>query len=112
MIRFQLQGELSPTESFPLPQAGLYADFDAATGCVALTDEFRSLPGIAKLAIIAGWQKSMEQERRLAVVSLYREVTEAMGEVGMPAKISQFREVCAQVGFECPTDIAIVLQQV
>ena len=112
MTHFHLQGAVLDQEPFPLPQAGLFADFNIGMGHVGLSDEFKALPGATKLAILADWQKGIEKERRLAVVSLFREVTDVMGNVGMPLKLTRFREVCTQIGVECPTDIAILLQQV
>ena len=112
MTHFNRQDGLSDQEPFPRPQAGLFADFDIGMGLVGLSDEFKALPSATKLAILADWQEGLEKERRLTIVSLFREVTDAMGEIGMPLKITRFRDACTRLGFECPSDIAILLQQV
>ena len=112
MNNFHPQGAVLDQEPFPLPQAGLFADLNIGMGLIGLSDEFKALPGATKLSILADWQKGIEKERRLAIVSLFREVTNAMGNVGMPQKLAQFRVTCTQIGIECPIDIAILLQQV
>ena len=111
MNHFHMQGAVLDQEAFPLPQPGLFADFDAGIGAVALCDEFRALPGATKLAILAGWQRGLEKERRMAIAGLFQEVTASLGNVSLPRKIVHFRQVCARIGIECPADIAILLQQ-
>ena len=112
MTLFDIQGSVLDNEPFPLPLSGLFADFSIGKGLVALSDEFKGLPGATKLAVIADWQEGIEKERRLAIVTLFREVTDVMGIVAMPQKLVRFRNVCAQIGVDCPTDIAILLQQI
>jgi len=112
MTHFNRRHAALDQEPFPRSQAGLFADFNIGMGLVGLSDEFKALPSETKLAILADWQQGLEKERRLTIVRLFREVTDVMGEIGMPQKIAQFREACARLGFECPSDIAILLQQV
>lgn len=111
MNDFHLQGAVLDQEAFPLPQPGLFADLDAGVGSIGLSDEFRALPGATKLAILAAWQRGLENERRMAIAGLFQEVTESLGNVSLPQKIVHFRRVCARIGIECPADIAILLQQ-
>ncbi len=105
-------GDALDQEPFPLPQPGLFADVDAGMGMVALNDEIRALPAAKRFAILGDWQKGIEKERRLVIVSLFREVTDPMEKVDLPQKLTHFREVCSRVGVECPNDLPILLQQV
>jgi hypothetical protein len=111
MNHFHLQGAVLDQEAFPLPQSGLFADLDAGVGSVALSDEFRGLPGATKLSVLADWQRGLEHERRMALAGLFQEVTESLGNATLPQKITHFRKVCARIGIECPSDMAILLQQ-
>ena len=112
MNHFHFPGAVLDQEAFSLPQSGLFADLDAGVGSVGLNDEFRSLPGATKLAILDGWRRGLENERRLAIAGLFQEVTNSLGSVALPRKIVHFRQVCARIGIECPPDMAILLQQV
>jgi hypothetical protein len=107
-----LHGDVVDHEALPLPQPGLFADLDAGVGTVGLSDEFRTLPAVARLAILVAWQKGMENERRMAVASLFQEVTESMVNLDLPKKLEHFRAVCGRLGISCPVDVAILLQQV
>jgi len=108
----QSHGAVLEKDAFHLPQPGLFADMDVGSGSVSLSDEFRGLSVAAQIAIIKDWQIGLEQERRLAVVTLFRQVTGSMGSLDLPRKIGHFRSVCSRIGIDCPSDIAILLQQV
>ncbi len=112
MSYFAFQGAVLDQESFPLPQPGLFADLDAGTGNVALSDEFRDVSPDKKLAILSAWQRGIERERRLAIVALFHELTDPLGNVDLPGKITCFKQACARIGVDCAADIAILLQQV
>jgi hypothetical protein len=99
-------------EAFHLPQPGLFADLDQGSACVGLSDEFRELPGTTQLRILDDWQRGLEQERRRALASLFRDLTASIDDVGLPNKLNQFRQACVRMNIECPADLAILLQQV
>lgn len=112
MSYFEFHGAVLDKEPFPLPQPGLFADLDLGTGNVALSDEFHRLPQDKKLAILSGWQRDIERERRVAIVNLFHALTDPLGGVGLPQKIACFKRDCARMGIEFASDIVILLQQV
>ena len=112
MNRAYTREALLDHDSFQLPQSGLFADLETGAASVSLSDEFRALDGAVRLSIIGEWQRGLERERRQALVRLFREVTGSLGDVGLPRKISHFRQICGRLGIDCPADMAILLQQV
>ncbi len=112
MNHVQLFSTVLDHEPFPLPQAGLFADLDLGMGVVSLSNEFRALPGLKQLSILDDWKKGLDKERRLAIAALFREATRGMGNVDLPKKIARFKQVCTEIGVECPADLPLLLQQV
>ena len=105
--------DLSPTEDegFVQPLHGLFADLDAGLGCINLPDDFARAPSANQLSVIADWQRSLDAHRRRALAGLFREISSATGDAPLPERLARFRATCATLGFECPADMGLLLQQ-
>ncbi len=98
-------------EGFALSTPGLFADLAAGKGCISLPDDFAPAPGANQLSVIADWQRSLDAYRRRALASFFRELSAARSEDPLPERIERFRAACAALGFECPADLGLLLQQ-
>ena len=102
--------EVELSQAFQLPVDGLFSDLAAGVGSVCLPDEFTRVPGLLQLSIVRDWRKGLEGARHHALVLLYRE-TVGKSTLPLPEKLARFRDLCAQYGEECPSDMARLLQQ-
>jgi hypothetical protein len=98
-------------EGFAQPVHGLFADLDAGLGCINLPDDFALAPSANQLSVIKDWQRSLDAHRRRALVGLFRELSAATGDAPLPERLARFRATCATLGFECPADMGLLLQQ-
>jgi hypothetical protein len=98
------------SQAFQLPIDGLFSDLSAGVGSVSLPDDFVCVPGLVQLAILRDWRKGLEGARHHALVLLYRQ-TIGKSTLPLPERIARFRDICAQHGEECPSDMARLLQQ-
>jgi hypothetical protein len=98
-----------PSEPFHLPVHGLFADLSLGEGCVNLPDEFLSTPAFIQLRVLADWQQSLVQQRRRAMVELFRETSPSAADEPMSERLGRFRSKCRSLGLDCPTDFGALV---
>lgn len=104
-------GSLDDDAPLLLPMPGLFADVDAGSGAVALTDEFLEAPAEVRVAVLQQWQRALDRERETALVEMFREFAERLRGVTIVEQIERFRQLCACRGLDCPTEFALLLQR-
>jgi len=99
-------------DPFHIPLSGLFADLDCGQGSLSLPDEFQQTPAALQLGVLDGWQRAIAVEKQRALVQLYRELTDnTTSDLPIPDKIDRFRSTCAALSIECPSNLAVLLQQ-
>lgn len=104
-------GSFDDGSSLHLPLPGLFADIDAGSGVVAMTDEFLSAPGHLRVRILHQWIKDLQGLKGEAFVSMFREFAAGHPRQTIVQQIDEFREVCAGEGLVCPSDLPLLLQR-
>ena len=97
--------------SFHLPVPGLFADYEAGEGSVALTDDFMSLALQPQLAILADWRADLLRLSNRLLVDQFRAFSAVREDVPLPARIDQFATYCQTLKTDLPADFALLLQQ-
>lgn len=99
------------TETLHLPLNGLFADLDVGQGSISFSEDFVGQSGAIQLAVLDDWHKALLEERRRALIRLYHDECDPLGDVPVPEKLERFRSRCATLGVDCPPDFAILLQR-
>lgn len=97
-------------DAFFLPAQGLYADWEAAAGCVRLPDEFGDASSFTQIKILGDWKRDIAARQAAALVSLFRSSAPAAGPLSLDERIEQFRSICADEGIDCPDDLFQLLR--
>ena len=104
-------GALDDGGAFHMPVPGLFADFDAGSGSVGLTEEFRNEAPSVRLAILNQWLRAFGAERDAAVVDMFREFSRPLRDLTIVEQMERFRQHCGRRGLSCPADLAVLLQR-
>ena len=91
-------------ETFHLPLTGLFADVDAGSGCVRLTDDFEDCDLINRLRIVQDWQRDLHELRQLNLKRLFQ-ARFAKLNASRAEQIRHFNRYCEQHGLECPPEL-------
>ena len=93
------------TEAFHLPLTGLFADVDAGSGCVRLTDDFEDCDAVTQLRIIQDWQRDLRERREASLERLFRAEFAALP-ISRSQQIARFSRYCEKQGLDCPPEVA------
>lgn len=104
-------GPLHEDSAFQIPMPGLFADLDAGSASVALTDEFLELPAEIRVSILQQWLRGFTTHKDTALVAMFREFAEDLPDHTIVRQIEHFRQHCSVQGVACPTDFAVLLQR-
>ena len=104
-------GALGDNASLHLPMPGLFADIDAGSGSVALTDEFLDAPPGVRAEVLQQWLRALTLQRNSALVDMFREFAAPLRDLTIVEQIERFRHLCARRGLDCPSDFAVFLQR-
>lgn len=104
-------GALGDSAPFHLPMTGLFADIDAGSGAVALTDDFLEAAPTVRTAVLQQWIRDLTRERDSALVEMFREFSAPLRGVTIVEQIERFRGLCSRQGMECPSDFPVMLQR-
>ncbi|MEO7335116.1 MAG: hypothetical protein ABIV63_00925 [Caldimonas sp.] len=104
-------GALGDNAPFHLPMPGLFADVDAGSGSVALTDEFMDAPPRARTAVLQQWIRELSLQRDAALVDMFREFSAPLKTLTIIEQIERFRHLCSRQGMECPAEFPVMLQR-
>ena len=97
--------------AFPLPISGLFADLELGIGVVNLPDDFFAASSAVQIEVLTDWQRALEELRLRALVQLYRNLADALGELSDEQKLERFRVTCQSLDIDCPDDMTALLQQ-
>jgi hypothetical protein len=97
--------------AFPLPLSGLFADLELGVGAVNLPDDFFAVSSAVQIEVIADWQRALEELRLRALVQMYRDLAQALGDASDDEKLQRFRVTCESLEIECPADMPALLQR-
>jgi hypothetical protein len=100
------------SEALHLPVSGLFADLDLGYGAVALTDELASLPAGLRLRILRDWSSALKSEADRALVEMFHASSATDGSCSIVQQVERFKRSCKADGIHCPSDFAVLLQQV
>lgn len=100
------------SDALHLPVSGLFADVDLGFGAVALADDVASLPAARRLRILRDWNSALKSEADRALVELFHESVAATGSRSIVQQVDHFKRSCKAEGVFCPSDFAVLLQQV
>ena len=104
-------GSLGDTTPLHMPMPGLFADIDAGSGAVALTDEFLEAPPGLRVEVLQHWLKGLNRQREAALVDMFREFSAPLGGLTIVGQIERFRQLCARLGLDCPAEFPVLLQR-
>lgn len=104
-------GALGDNTPLHLPMPGLYADIEAGSGAVALTDEFMEAPPVARVEVLQHWLRALHQQKEAALVEMFREFAEPLRGLTIVEQIERFRQLCGRLGLDCPSDLPVLLQR-
>lgn len=94
-----------------LPISGLFADVDVGSGAVAMTDDFLEAPADLRVRVIQQWLRGLNRERESALVEMFREFAAPLHGLTIVEQVDRFRQRCARLGLECPTEFPVLLQR-
>lgn len=100
------------SDAMHLPVAGLFADLDLGFGAVALTDEISTLPAATRLRILRDWNSALKVATNHALIELFRESSRSSGGRSIVQQVDEFKRTCRAQDIHCPSDFAVLLQQV
>ena len=104
-------GSLGDNTPLHLPMPGLFADIEAGSGAVALTDEFLEAPPSQRVEVLQHWLKALNRQREAALVDMFREFAEPLGGLSIVEQIDRFRQLCIRLGLDCPAEFPVLLQR-
>ena len=90
---------------------GLFADIEAGSGAVALTDEFLEAPPDVRVGVLQHWMRALNRERDAALVDMFREFAGPLRGLTIVEQIERFRQHCGRRGVDCPTEFPVLLQR-
>lgn len=97
--------------AFQLPIPGLFADLDAGSASVALTDGFLDVPAEIRANILQQWLRAFTAQRDATLVEMFRAFARSLLGATIVQQIESFRQHCSAQGLACPTDFAVLLQR-
>jgi hypothetical protein len=97
--------------AFPLPMGGLFADLELGVGAINLPDDFFAASAAVQIEIISDWQRALDELRLRALVRMYRDLAQALGDASDDEKLQRFRVTCESLEIECPADMPALLQR-
>lgn len=104
-------GSLGDGGPLHLPMPGLFADIEAGSGAVALTDEFLDAPAEIRVDVLQHWVRALNRQRDAALVEMFREFAGPLRGLTIVGQIERFRQHCARRGIDCPTEFPVLLQR-
>jgi hypothetical protein len=104
-------GSLENSSALHLPMPGLYVDLDAASGSVAMTDEFLEASPASRISILQQWTRGLSILKDSAIVEMFREFAAPLCGLTIVEQIDRFRHHCSSQGLSCPADFAVLLQR-
>jgi hypothetical protein len=104
-------GPLREESAFQMPMPGLFADLEAGSASVALTDEFLEQPAEVRVSILQQWLRAFATHKDAALVAMFRDFAEDLPDATIVRQIEHFRQHCNVHGLACPTDFAVLLQR-
>lgn len=104
-------GSLGDHAPLHLPIPGLYADIEAGSGSIALTDEFHGASPQLRIEVLQQWMNALQREREAALVEMFREFAGPLRGLTIIEQIDRFRQLCAGRGVECPLELPVLLQR-
>ena len=104
-------GALGDSAPLHLPMPGLFADVEAGSGAVALTDEFLDAPPGIRVDVLQHWMRALNRQREAAIVDMFREFAGPLRSLTIVEQIDRFRQFCARRGVECPPELPVLLQR-
>ncbi len=104
-------GSLDDHAPLHLPIPGLFADIEAGSGSVALTEEFHDASPKLRIEVLQQWMRAPQREREAALVEMFREFAAPFPGLTIVEQIDRFRQLCACRGVECPPELPVLLQR-
>jgi len=104
-------GALGDEAPFHLPMPGLFADVDAGSGAVALTDDFLEAAPRLRVGVLQQWMKALNAQREAALVDMFREFAAPLRGLTIVEQIERFRVACSRRGIDCPPELPVLLQR-
>jgi hypothetical protein len=104
-------GTLGDNTPFHLPMPGLFADIDAGSGSVALTDDFLEAAPRVRTAVLQQWIRELSRQRDSALVEMFREFSAPLRGLTIVEQIERFRGLCSRQGMDCPPEFPVMLQR-
>ena len=96
---------------FHVPVLGLFADFEKASGHVALPDDFMDSPAEVRLRVIDQWQMGFNARKDEALVQMFRDFARPLCNLSIVVQVERFKKHCLVRGISCPDDLAVMLQR-
>ncbi|MEO7708403.1 MAG: hypothetical protein ABIS28_07720 [Caldimonas sp.] len=90
---------------------GLFADVEAGSGAVALTDEFLEAAPRLRLEVLQQWVKALNVQKERALVDMFREYAASLRGLTIVEQIERFRVACHRRGVDCPPEFPVLLQR-
>jgi len=104
-------GALGDSAPLHLPMPGLFADVEAGSGAVALTDEFLEAAPRLRLEVLQQWVKALNVQKERALVDMFREYAAPLRALTIVEQIERFRVACQRRGVDCPPEFPVLLQR-
>jgi hypothetical protein len=104
-------GALGDDAPFHLPMPGLFADVEAGSGAVALTDDFLEAAPRLRVGVLQQWLKALNAQREAALVDMFREFAAPLRGLTIVEQIERFRMACSRRGVDCPPEFPVLLQR-
>jgi len=98
-------------DCFHLPLPGLFADLDAGSGALALSDELLLANPMVRVRVMQHWIRSMEIEGEKALVAAFHRFVERSAPTSIVLQLERFRELCDREEIACPDDLPVLLQR-
>jgi hypothetical protein len=104
-------GSLDDSAPLHMPMPGLFADIEAGSGSVALTDEFLDAPPELRVEVLDHWLRELSRQRNAALVDMFREFAAPLRGLSIVEQIERFRQLCMHQGLDCPPEFPVLLQR-
>jgi hypothetical protein len=104
-------GALGDSAPLHLPMPGLFADIEAGSGAVALTDDFLEASPRLRLGVLQQWVRALNVQKERALVDMFREFATPLRGLTIVEQVERFRQACSRRGVECPPEFPVLLQR-
>lgn len=95
-----------------LPVPALFADLDAGSGAVQLTEAFKAASASVRQRVLQDWLMELRVESDRALVDLFHEFVRPLSRLSIVEQVDMFKRSCRRQDIGCPTDFAVLLQRI